>query len=275
MSACAQGALFLSQNATSLSYFVSRSLSLCFFFFFAKVSRTSSFTASDRVVFQAGDYVTDAPADVRAAAAGSRQVPRRSSSLGGSSSGSPRARTTASFQSAGFHLPLSRQSSFSFGVLSSVLGRSGNNVPVRRLSRNLDDDNQGSSSFSYNTARPRGTVAAPQLTGGAERVSLGAIESAGDVEMQQASRASVQVGRRWVVLQDKVPKGRFEWHLPFATLVLSGLFLYLPPGVCGCTLSLRHFFCFFAVAAPPGAPRVWDRPSAVGVCGRRGRPAEG
>jgi hypothetical protein len=97
---------------------------------------------------------------------------------------------------------LGRQSSFSFGVLSSVFGRGGSNVPVRRLSRNLDDDNPGSS-FSYNTARPRGTVAAPRRTGGAERVSLDAIESAGDVEMQQALRASVQVGRRWVVLLDK------------------------------------------------------------------------
>ena len=171
----------------------------------AQVSRTSSFTASDQVLFQTGDSVSDLPSNVagrgsgggRGAASNNGSSGHNSRGGGGRShnsrgGGGRKSRNASSFEHNGFAVPR-RSSSFSLGGFGSILGSSTASIsdgPDGTIGRGSQEDVG---------TRPRGSMLQSNFlqtnnsSNPSNRVSLEAIESAGDVELQQALRASVQV----------------------------------------------------------------------------------
>ena len=162
----------------------------------AQVSRTSSFTASDQVLFQTGDSVSDLPSNVagRGSGGGRGAASNNGSSSGHNSNnggGGRKSRNASSFEHNGFAVPR-RSSSFSLGGFGSILGSSTASIsdgPDGTIGRGSQEDVG---------TRPRGSMLQSNFlqtnsSNPSNRVSLEAIESAGDVELQHALRASVPV----------------------------------------------------------------------------------
>ena len=168
----------------------------------AQVSRTSSFTASDQVLFQTGDSVSDLPSNVagRGSGGGRGAASNNGSSSGHNSrgGGGRKSRNASSFEHNGFAVPR-RSSSFSLGGFGSILGSSTASTsdgPDGTIGRGSQED--VGMSLGHDTSRPRGSMLQSNFlqtnsSNPSNRVSLEAIESAGDVELQHALRASVQV----------------------------------------------------------------------------------
>jgi len=169
----------------------------------AQVSRTSSFTASDQVLFQTGDSVSDMPSNVagRGSGGGRGAASNNGSSSGHNSNnggGGRKSRNASSFEHNGFAVPR-RSSSFSLGGFGSILGSSTASIsdgPDGTIGRGSQED--VGMSLGHDTSRPRGSMLQSNFlqtnsSNPSNRVSLEAIESAGDVELQHALRASVQV----------------------------------------------------------------------------------
>ena len=169
----------------------------------AQVSRTSSFTASDQVLFQTGDSVSDLPSNVAGrGSGGGRGAASNNGSSGHNSNnggGGRKSRNASSFEHNGFAVPR-RSSSFSLGGFGSILGSSTASIsdgPDGTIGRGSQED--VGMSLGHDTSRPRGSMLQSNFlqtnnsSNPSNRVSLEAIESAGDVELQQALRASVQV----------------------------------------------------------------------------------
>ena len=169
----------------------------------AQVSRTSSFTASDQVLFQTGDSVSDLPSNVagRGSGGGRGAASNNGSSSGHNSNnggGGRKSRNASSFEHNGFAVPR-RSSSFSLGGLGSILGSSTASIsdgPDGTIGRGSQED--VGMSLGRDTSRPRGSMLQSNFlqtnsSNPSNRVSLEAIESAGDVELQHALRASVPV----------------------------------------------------------------------------------
>jgi hypothetical protein len=168
----------------------------------AQVSRTSSFTASDQVLFQTGDSVSDLPSNVagRGSGGGRGAASNNGSSSGHNSrgGGGRKSRNASSFEHNGFAVPR-RSSSFSLGGFGSILGSSTASIsdgPDGTIGRGSQED--VGMSLGHDTSRPRGSMLQSNFlqtnsSNPSNRVSLEAIESAGDVELQHALRASVQV----------------------------------------------------------------------------------
>jgi len=167
----------------------------------AQVSRTSSFTASDQVLFQTGDSVSDLPSNVAGRGSGGGRGAASNNGSSGHNSrggGGRKSRNASSFEHNGFAVPR-RSSSFSLGGFGSILGSSTASIsdgPDGTIGRGSQED--VGMSLGHDTSRPRGSMLQSNFlqtnsSNPSNRVSLEAIESAGDVELQQALRASVQV----------------------------------------------------------------------------------
>jgi len=167
------------------------------------------------VLFQTGDSVSDLPSNVagrgsgggRGAASNNGSSGHNSRGGGGRShnsrggggrshnsrgGGGRKSRNASSFEHNGFAGPR-RSSSFSLGGLGSILGSS------TASTSDGPDGTIGRGSQEDVGTRPRGSMLQSNFlqtnnsSNPSNRVSLEAIESAGDVELQQALRASVQV----------------------------------------------------------------------------------
>ena len=168
----------------------------------AQVSRTSSFTASDQVLFQTGDSVSDLPSNVAGRGSGGGRGAASNNGSSGHNSrggGGRKSRNASSFEHNGFAVPR-RSSSFSLGGFGSILGSSTASIsdgPDGTIGRGSQED--VGMSLGHDTSRPRGSMLQSNFlrtnnsSNPSNRVSLEAIESAGDVELQHALRASVQV----------------------------------------------------------------------------------